>query len=244
MEELKITASVRDGKGKNFCKSLRKQGQIPGVVYKGGKDTLAVYVDKKQLWHALHTTAGENAIITLNFAKDKEKDQKTVIVKEIQLDPVKELFLHVDFYEISLTEKVRVKVPVTVKGEAPGVKEDGGVLSQTMWELEVECMAKDIPDHIDVFVDMLKMNDAIHIKEVKIPEGVVLIGDPEQVVVGVNPPQAEEEITAEVPAAGEVAEEPEVIKKGKKEEEVIEGEEAAEAPAKPPKEGPAPKAKE
>jgi len=234
MEKIILKASIREEKGKIACKHLRKDGFIPAVVYKGGKEATPIFVNNKELWHAMHTEAGENAIITLDISGDKKNSQKTVIVKETQSHPVRDELLHVDFSEISLTEKIKVNVPVHLKGEAAGVKDEDGVLNQVLWELEVECMPMSIPESIEVNVEELMIGDAVHIKDVAPPEGVVILDDPEQVIAGVNPPQAEEEPEGEEEGAGEEGEEPEVIKKGKKEEEGEEGSEEAaeEAPDK------------
>ncbi|MFQ5952321.1 MAG: 50S ribosomal protein L25 [Candidatus Omnitrophota bacterium] len=230
MEKIVLEASVREDLGKSASKHLRKDGKIPGVIYKGGKVGVNIQVGNNALWHALHTEAGENAIITMDITGGEKPVQKTVIVKELQTHPLSEEFLHVDFHEISLKEKLQVKVPVVVKGEAVGVKEDEGLLGQLVWELEVECLPTEIPEHIDIHVDELRIGDTICIKDVTPPEGVTFLADPEQIMVTVNPPQAEEvpveeEAVAEGEEEGEA--EPEVIKKGKKEEEeAAEGEEA------------------
>jgi len=235
MEKIILKAEARTETGKIASKHLRKENQIPGVVYKGGKNAVSIHVNDKDLWHALHTDAGENAVITLDIAADGKHSNKTVIVQEIQTDPINDKFIHVDFHEISLTEKLKVNVPVVVKGEAPGVTEDEGVLSQIEWELEVECLPTAIPENIEVHVNELRINDAVHIKDLEQIEGVSFTGDPEQVLVVVNPPQAEEEEEeAEEVLEGEEGAEPEVIKKGKKEEEGEEGageEGASEKPA-------------
>jgi len=228
MEKISVTSSIRLEKGKSACKKLRNSGLVPGVVYKSGKDNLSLSVDSKELWSALHTEAGENAIITLDIADGKKKSQKTVIVQETQTDPVNDKFLHVDFHEISLTEKIKVGVPISVKGEAEGVVSQGGVLNQLMWEIEVECFPMDIPDHIEIEVTKLKIGDAIYIKDVTAPDKVKILGDPDQLVVSVNPPHMEEAAAPEAVTAEEGAE-PEVIKKGKKEEEEAAAE--GEAPA-------------
>lgn len=222
MEKITLKAEVRDELGKGACKQLRKKGIIPGIIYKDGEKGVSVQIDTKALWHALHTEAGENAIITMDISDGSGSLEKTVILQEMQIDPVKDTFVHVDFREISLKDKLKVKVPVALKGEAIGVTEEEGVLSQISWELEVECLPTAIPEHINVNVEGLRINDAIHVKDLTMPEGVEVLEDPDQVVVSVHPPQAEEE---EAPEEGleEEGAEPEVIKKGKGEEE---GEEA------------------
>ncbi|MFC1643873.1 50S ribosomal protein L25, partial [Candidatus Omnitrophota bacterium] len=130
MEKVTLKAVPRENFGKGASKHLRKEGLIPSVVYKGGKQGANIQVDNKDLWHALHTEAGENAIITMDISGGEKSTSKTVIVKEIQLDPLSDKIVHVDFHEISLKEKLKVKVPVAVKGEPVGVKEEEGVLAQ------------------------------------------------------------------------------------------------------------------
>ncbi|MGB2599995.1 MAG: 50S ribosomal protein L25 [Candidatus Omnitrophota bacterium] len=234
MEKILLKATVRGSFGKSASKHLRKEGNVPGVIYRDGKVGVNVQVDENDLWHALHTEAGENAIITMDISDGEKPLQKTVIVKELQTHPLNEKFLHVDFHEISLKEKLKVNVSITVKGESVGVKEDDGVLAQLLWEIEVECLPTEIPEHIDIHVDELRIGDAIHIKDIVAPAGVALMGDPEQIVVTVSLPKAEEELEEEELAEEEAGEaEPEVIKKGKKEEEeVVEGAEEKTPPAK------------
>jgi len=231
MEKVVLKASAREGLGKEQCKKMRREGKIPAVVYKDGKKGLSVHIDTKELWHVLHTEAGENVIINMDISDAGKHKKKTVIVKEVQHDPLTDRFVHVDFHEISLTEKLKVSVPVVVKGEAAGVKEEDGILTQIMWEIEVECLPTDIPEHIDVHVDELRINDAIHIKDITPPRGVVFLAEPDEVIVSVEPPK-EEEVVEEAVEGAEGAEEPEVIKKGKKEEEEEGAEEEAAAEKK------------
>ncbi len=228
MEKVTLNAVQREHRGKGACKHLRKEGMIPAVVYKGGKEGMVIQVDSKELWHALHTEAGGNAIIEMKITSGDKTSKKTVIVQEKQRDPVTDVFLHVDFHEINLKEKLKVKVPIHTKGDAVGVKEDKGILSQTIWEIEVECLPTEIPEHVDVKVDELHIGDSIHVKDLTIPGDIVVLDDAEKVIVSVIPPKAEEVEEEE----GELEEgevEPEVIKKGKQDEE--EGEEAPEAPS-------------
>lgn len=243
MEKVTLSADLRMGIGKSEARSMRKIGKIPAVVYRGGKIGMNIQVDSKALWHALHTGAGENAIITLDINDEKGKEvKKTVMVREVQLDPVTDKLMHVDFHEISLKEKIKVKVPVIVKGEAKGVLEQKGIMNQVMWEIEVECLPTDIPARIEIKADNLMIGDAIHLSEVVVPKEVVVVGDPNQVVVTVTVQKAEEEVKEAV-VEGAEAVEPELIKKGKKEEEGEEGEESEEG-GKAEKEKPEKKGKE
>ena len=223
MEKVILKATLREDFGKEACKQLRKRGRIPGVTYKEGKKALSVHVDDKDLWHALHTEAGENAIITMDISGGEKEVKKTVIVRELQNDPINEKFVHVDFHEISLKDKLKVKVPITIKGEAVGVQEESGVLTQEAWELEVECLPTEIPEHIEVHVEELRIGDSIYVKDIEAPKDVVVLDDPEHIVVSVIPPKLEEEVPEEEEAE-EGAEEPEIIKKGKAEEEEAEEE--------------------
>ncbi|PIU42266.1 MAG: 50S ribosomal protein L25 [Candidatus Omnitrophica bacterium CG07_land_8_20_14_0_80_42_15] len=223
MEKVFLDGKIREELGKNAVGRLRKEGFIPAVVYKGGGKAAAIKVGKKDLFKTLHTKAGENVIITLRIAKDKAKskaDERTAIIKEIQIDPVKDEIIHVDFNEISLTERLKVKVPVTDKGEAIGVKRDSGVLEHILWEVEIECLPTQIPEKLEVDVSNLEIGKDIFVKDIPALEGVKILADPEAIVFSVKPPRAEVVVEEAAPAA----EEPEVIREKKPE---AEGEEEA-----------------
>jgi large subunit ribosomal protein L25 len=229
MEQIKIKAQKREETGKRVTKDLRKQGIIPAVVYRKGQETLPVSISERELIHALHTEAGENVIINLQISGTEKKNQnKTVIIKEIQHHPIKGNLLHIDFNEISLTETITVKVPIETKGEAMGVKRDGGVLEHMLWELEIECLPTEIPEKIEVEVEKLEIGGAIHVKDLIVPSSIKVLNDPEAMVVAVEPPRIEE-VKEEAPPE-EVAAEPELIRKER------EGKEEAEAPQEQPKE--------
>jgi len=233
MEKVLLNANIRDDVGKEANKRLRREGGVPVVLYKKGKTSLSLKVDVKDLYHVLHTSAGENVILTLKVKADskdaKATKDRTVIIKEIQHHPIKENILHVDFHEISLTEMITVRVPVETKGEAEGVKADGGVLDQVTKEIEVECLPTEIPDKIEVHVGPLKIGDAIRVKDLTVPAQIKVLSDPELTVLSVVPPHVEKE---EEEAAEEITE-PEVIKEKKPEAEgaapeAAEGEETKE----------------
>ncbi|MFA5500240.1 MAG: 50S ribosomal protein L25 [Candidatus Omnitrophota bacterium] len=221
MEKIMLNAEVRSSTGKAAAKSLRRKDVIPAVVYKGGKEAIKLQLAVGALNEILHTKAGENVIVTLKIAdgENKTKD-KTVLIKEIQREPIRGLILHVDFSEISLTETLKVNVPLAVRGEPVGVKADGGILEHIMWELQVECLPTAIPEKIDVDVSAMKIGDAIYVKNITTPEGVKLITDPELIALIVKPPKVE---VPKEEAAAEGAVEPELIRKKKEVEE--EGEE-------------------
>lgn len=233
MEKVVLKVETREGAGKRIAKSLRRTNLIPAIVYKGGKPGIKLQIGRDDLGGVLHTKAGENVIITLKISGKEAVKDRTVIIKEIQRDPIKDNLLHVDFNEISLTEALKVNIPLAPHGEPAGVKKDGGTLEHVMWELQVECLPTAIPEKIEVDVSNLLIGDAIYVKNIVAPEGVKILNDPELIAMIVKPPKVE------VPAAevAEEAAEPELIRK-KKEEEAPEGEEEAkEAGAeKPPKE--------
>ena len=217
MARIGLTAENRDCSRKSVTKSLRKSGFVPGIVYHKGENSVPVQVSSKELLAVLHTEAGRNVLIDLKLKDDKAKKQRTVVVKELLHDPVGGGILHVDFHQISLTEKITVHVPIVEKGESPGVKNDGGVLETLLREINVECLPTDIPEHVEIDIGKLQINDSIHVRDLVLPESVKLLSDPDMVIVQVKVPVVEK---PEEPA--EAATEPEVI--GEKKEE---GEEEA-----------------
>jgi len=240
MEKVVLDAQIREGLGKGAVKRIRRDGFIPAVMYKGGGKAHPLKVPKKAFIKTLHTKAGENVIITLKVTRDKEgsgkQSGKTVIIKDIQLDPVKDEVIHIDFTEISLTEKLKVKVPIVDKGEAIGVKRDEGVLEHILWEVEIECLPTQIPERLEIDVANLEIGDDIFVKDISVPEEVKILADPESIVLSVKPPKAEEVVEEAEPGL----EEPEVIREKKPEEEEAaeEGQEGAAekaAPEEPPK---------
>ena len=230
MEKVILKAEVRTKTGKQAAKHLRKKRVVPANVYKDGKDALSIQISGDDLAGVLHTEAGENVIITLNIAGEGTSKEKTVLIKEIQREPIKSQILHVDFNEISLTETLNVDVPLESHGEPIGVKVDGGILEHVLRELQIECLPTSIPGTIEVEVANLKIGDAIYVKDIVVPQGVKVLNDPELIVMIVKAPKVEapkEEVVEE--AEGE----PELIRKKKEEgEEEKEPKEAG----KPPKE--------
>lgn len=228
MEKIMLNAEVRSGSGKTSAKKLRKKDVIPAVVYKGGKEALKLQFAVRALNEVLHTKAGENVIVTLKIADGANKiKDKTVLIKEIQREPIKGLILHVDFNEISMTETLKINVPLAVRGEPVGVKADGGILEHIMWELQVECLPTDIPEKIDVDVSSLKIGDAVYVKNITLPEGVKALTDPELIALIVKPPKVE---VPKEEAVSEAAVEPELIRKKKEVEEEAEEGKKEEAP--------------
>ena len=217
----------RNGRGKNEARRLRVGGRIPAVVYgarKKGKapEGVPVAVDPKELLRILHSEAGANTLITLKL----DGGESCVMVKEYQLDPVTHRLLHADFYQLAMDRAIIVTVPIVIRGEAQGVKVDGGMLDFVTREVQVECLPTDIPERIDVDVSELALHQAIRLRDLPENPKWKTLNEPETMLVHVVLPKAEEaEATEEAEAvvAPEEAE-PEVIKKGKTEKE---GEEPA-----------------
>src|SRR3989449_6578129 len=162
MAEIVISATNRADRGKNAARRLRRRGLVPGIVYGGKGENLAIAVDPKALQRVLRSEAGRNAILKLSIA---DHGSSNAILKNWQVDPVKESFLHADFYRIAMDVAIRVTVPIHVKGEARGVKVDGGILELIMRAVEVECLPGDIPEHIDIDVSDLGLNGALRVSD-------------------------------------------------------------------------------
>jgi len=200
-------------KGKGGSRRLRKSGWIPGVLYskdsRGGVAEL-VKLQAKEFEKILSTRHASHHLLFLSL----EGRETRGIIKEMQRNPIKNEIWHVDFYEVKADQKISLSVPVTVKGEAKGVKE-GGILEVMATELEIECLPEAIPEAIVVDVSNLEIGDAIHVRELEVPQGVVVTESPDEVVVVVTPPEVAEEVTG----GEEETVEPKVIAKGKAEKE-------------------------
>jgi large subunit ribosomal protein L25 len=220
MAEIVVSAKTREERGKNAARRLRRDGLIPGVVYGGKGGNIAVAVDPKVLRKVLRSETGRNTILKLDIT---DKGATAAILKSWQVDPVRENFLHADFYRIAMDVAIRVTVPVATKGEAIGVKTSGGILELVLREIEVECLPGDIPEKIEVDVSELEINRAVRVSALPVSAKVKILEDPDQVVVHVVSVKEEvAAVTAAPVAEGEAAaapSEPEVVKKGKKEEE-------------------------
>jgi len=232
MEQLVVEAEPRENTGKGVARKLRRAGRVPAVAYGGKSEPLALSVDLRLVERILHTGAGQNAVFTLQI---KGKGNVPAMIRDAQLDPVKGLLLHVDFLRVALDARLKVKVPVEVKGEPIGVKQQGGLLEIVQREVEVECLPGDIPEHFVVDVSELSINDGIRVGDLKVDNRKLkVLTDAARVIAHVVPPRAEEEEKpAEVVVAGAeaVPAEPELIRKPRAEEE---GEEGAEPAAKAP----------
>jgi large subunit ribosomal protein L25 len=217
MERITLNVQKREEKGKGAARSLRRAEMIPAILYRGG-GSLPIKIPKKEIAQFINSTAGEQVMVNLHFA---EGENKLALIREYQVDPTRREMLHVDFFEVSLTEKVKVSVHVTTTGEPVGVKRDKGILQNLLREIEVECLPDKIPGHIKVDISGLEIGQALHVGDLNLGEDVKILTDSSEVIANIIAPIVEEVAPAAEAAAPEVTE-PEVIKKGKKEEEAEE----------------------
>ena len=215
MERITITVEKRGETGKGVARSLRRNYMIPAILYRGG-DSLPIKIPKKEITQFINTTSGEQVMVNLQF---KDGESKLALMKDYQVDPTKRELLHVDFFEVLLTEKVKVSVHITTTGESIGVKRDGGQLQNPLREIEIECLPDKIPGHVKIDISGLEIGQSLHVGDLKLEEGIKVLTNHGEVIAKVIAPAVEAVAPVEeVVAAPEVAE-PEVIKKGKKEEE-------------------------
>ncbi len=237
MKSVPLKAYPRTQVRRGEVKKLRGSGRVPAVIYGRQAKPQNLEVSAKEFGDLIHHSASENLLVDLSVENDA-RAKRLALVQEIQHYPLDGKVLHVDFHEVAENEKVTVQVPVETVGEAAGVKNSGGVLEHVLFKLKVRALPKDLPEQIVVDVTSLELGKAIHIGEIKLADGVEIIGDKNIPVIAVAMPRTEEEeaaaTTTEVAAAGDV----EMIKEKKEE-----GEEGAapakgeKAPAKAPEKG-------
>jgi large subunit ribosomal protein L25 len=208
-----ISALPRQRTGKGPARAARREGRIPAVLYGHGEESLALSIDAHTFDRLLHEVSVENTLIDLQL--DGGSPVK-VLVREVQRHPYRNAILHVDFFHVSMQEKITLQVPVTLTGNPLGVRLHGGILDHAMRDIEVLCLPSDIPERIEIDVGNLDIGDAVRISDVMVPN-VQVLGDPDAVVVSVVPPTVMEEVAVEAPAVEGA--EPEVIAKGKEGEE-------------------------
>jgi large subunit ribosomal protein L25 len=215
--EATLQAQKRDGRGKNEARRLRASGKIPAVVYGTEKNTAAaIAVDPRVLLRILHSESGVNTLIGLEGAGLAAGGK--VLVKEYQLDPIDHRLLHADFYAVAMDKTLEVTIPIVIKGEPKGVKQQGGIVDFVNREIQVECLPGDIPEHIDVDITELMLHQGIRVRDLPKSDKWSPVSEPEMMIVHVVSVKAEEAPAADAAAAPTAAAEPEVIKKGKKDE--------------------------
>ncbi|MGH2526535.1 MAG: 50S ribosomal protein L25/general stress protein Ctc [Actinomycetota bacterium] len=202
--EQRLVAETREGTGKGAARKLRAAGRVPAILYGHGMDPLALSVDSRELFHLLHTGAGANVLVDLVV----DGTEHLALPRDVQRDHIRGRFVHVDFLAVRRDEKINVTIPLRIVGESPGIKA-GGVLEHHLWELNVETLATDVPEAIDVDISGLEIGSGVRVSDLKVRSGVTILTSPEDSVVAVTQPQVavEEEEEAAEAVEGEAAEE-------------------------------------
>ena len=221
VKDIVVAAEVRASRGKNEAHRTRRAGQIPAVIYGSHKDPVAVSVNPREIAKITRSATGYNTIFKLQIAGG---ETTPVMVVDQQVDPIRGTLLHADFKRVDLTKRIRVSVPVATTGEAKGVKVQGGLLEVITRAIEIECLPDDIPEKFVVDVTELMIGQAKRASDVALSGSIKLVSSPDTVIAHAVALRAEEvaaptEAAVVAPVAGAAVAEPEVIKKGKKEEE-------------------------
>jgi large subunit ribosomal protein L25 len=219
-KDVTVSADVRASRGKNAAHRTRRAGQIPAVIYGAFKEPISVALDPREILKIVRSATGYNTIFNLQI---QGGENTPVMVVDHQVDPLKGTLLHADLKRIDLTKRIRITVPVHTQGEPAGVKVQGGLLEIITRVVEIECLPDDIPEHYVIDVGELMIGQSKRASDVALPESVKLVSDPHSVIAHVVALRVEEAPTpaegAATPEAAATTAEPEVIKKGKKEEE-------------------------
>jgi len=218
-KEFKVQATLRSGRGKNDARRARRDGMVPITVYGGGAETLTAVAPARELAAILRSDQGRNTIFTIEVDGVGASE---VMFHDRQVDPIKGRLIHADLARLVKGQKIEVTVPLHLTGEPIGVRESQGVLEQIVREIEIKCEPREIPEALEVDVTNLNVHDVLHVSDIPVSEAIEILTDPEQVIATIG--IVKEEVTAPVLAEGEEPAEPEVIGKGKKEEDEGEGE--------------------
>lgn len=213
-QALKIQAEPREERGKNAARRARRSGRVPAVVYGGDGETIAVSVDPRQLQLVLDSESGRSAILALEIHGG---ESGRVMLRQFQTEPLRGRVLHADFVRIRADERLRVKVPIHITGEAKGVKLQGGIFEFVLREVEVECLPDDIPENIKFDISELMIGQNVRVSDLPAGANAKVVTDPHRVVAHVVALKAEEEKPAEGVEVAATAE-PELIRKPKAEE--------------------------
>ncbi|HEX4749714.1 MAG TPA: 50S ribosomal protein L25 [Bryobacteraceae bacterium] len=217
-KDLTVAAESRDSRGKNEARRLRAKGSMPAVIYGGPAGPAPVSVDPKELTKILHSRTGHNTIFNLSLTGG---ENTPVMIVDWQFDPMKDSLLHVDLKRIDLSKRIIVKVPVATQGDPRGVKIQGGIHEVVTREIEIECLPDDIPEQFTVNVSELMIGQSVRASDIPLTGSMKLLSPADAVISHVVSLRAEETTTPETAGVVAPAAEPEVMKKGKKEEEGV-----------------------
>jgi len=219
VSEFALGVELREGRGKGVARKLRASGRIPGICYRRNAESVAISLDPNELDRLIRkASSGINTLIDLKMAGGGDFDGRQVLIKELQRDPISGAYLHADLYAVDLQQKIHVSVPIQRTGTPIGVALGGGILDHATRELDVECLPNAIPEEFAVDVSELEVGQSVHVRDIKVLEGVEILNDPDVSIVSVVAPAVVEE---EAPA---------------EEEEGVEGEAAPEGEAAAPSE--------
>jgi large subunit ribosomal protein L25 len=216
-QNVQLAAEHRTGRRKSAASALRREGKVPAVLYAHGRETRSIAIGGTEFGYLLEKINPQSTIVELSLGGQSVK----ALIREIQRHPIRQGFLHVDFQEVLAGEKLRLEVPVTLVGTAEGVRNQGGVLDQVLRTVEIEVLPTDIPEKVELDVTALVIGRSLHVSDLSIPNATILT-DPDLTVAVVVAPRVEEAPTPVAAVEGAVPEavaEPEVIKKGKVEDE-------------------------
>ena len=209
MEQPVLTARIRKSKGKGAAKKLRKMAQVPAVFYGPKTESVMLAVDYPELERLLKQGSSDNVILDLQVQSDQGSETYKAIIKDLLIDPVKDIYLHADFYEISMDKEITVDVPIRLVNSPVGVTE-GGILQHIRRKLNISCLPDKMIDALELDVSGLAIGDSLHVEDIDLPEGIVSLEEGHLTVATVAAPtiveEEEEEVIEEELAEGEVAE--------------------------------------
>ena len=214
-KEFKVQAKLREGRGKNDARRARRDGMVPITVYGGGAETVAAVAQARDLAAILRSETGRNTIFTIEIDGGGTSE---VMFHDRQIDPIRGRLIHADLARLVKGQKIEVTVPLHLTGEPIGVREKQGVLEQVVREIEIRCEPREIPEALEVDVTNLDVHETLHGSDIPVADTIEILNDAELVIATVGIVK-EEELAATTPAEGEEPAEPEVIGKGKKDEE-------------------------
>ena len=213
LKEMLVEVSPRPGIGKNESRRLRASGMVPGVVYGGDRPVVAIAVEHGKILDILRSESGENTLFTLKLGGTDSK--RVVMIRDYQRDPVKGRLIHVDFVRVDLNKPIEVMVPIHMIGIPVGVKVDGGLVDHVLREVSVSCLPADIPETVEIDATEVHVGQHLSVRDIKVSDKIKILDDPDQTVLVVALPRAEEAPAAAAVVAEAAPSEPEVIKKGK-----------------------------
>ena len=223
MDMRELTITKREGVGKGPAKRLRRDGRVPAILY-GGATPMSIAVAPKDILRLIHGHEGSTQLFRIAF--DGGTDARMAIIRDLQFDPVTENLIHVDLQEVAMDRAIQVSVALPHVGESMGVKDSAGILEMVLREVRVSCLPGNIPEYLEADVTNLNIHDVFTVKDLKVPEGVRVLNDPNQAVVTVAPPAAEEVAAVAAVPTEATAAEPEVLTERKPKEEAGEADKA------------------